>query len=1059
MVKSPAPAARNIFGVRSDALDCLFAVDEGSGSAFTNLATTREALGGNGLIYNHSAGVGTPVTTAWASDATGPYVDLNNGGTAAALRLWNNTLGADYTMPQGTAGMVMRIGTDGGTAAKTFLRSSLTNVNQTLRFTRAASSSNPVLIIENGASDYTYTWTGTSNTDLLLVLLTWGPRGFYAWINAVLGTPTNSPSGYTGGILTLNSAYWNAGAGANAGLQKVYQFARWNVQLETDEIDKLWADFFHMTRARSTKVALSMVPTYDPQGTTLQAKIIANEGMSGTAKVRLIRGASPIALATATPDAAWTISNEGVDNDQTISGLSAAARQPCLFEWSDDGTNYYPFPRGMQYLVSNGYVNSSTGYIEQLPISDDHVNAVADGGLQTVTGFGRDILYDPSAYPPAPMFWEGARKLYCAWQYVRAMCRDWGEPSFITVGGDNFYFDVSTANGTNDRNPSMFQAAVTWYDVFGDLLGRAPVAMRPGNHERTGLNWAWEATATAATAKQALRYYQIFACKPKRATSNVPIGLDCGYLPAEAAIPTVFTPGETLAVGDVRIPTGSGTQAKTRQYRCSIAGATSGVDNSSTWTRAIDGTATTGAATLVCEYRYDSSVAAVWTKDADGYYALADPLFYRFDFGGVRLICLDPITYQGWRNAGSNAPSTDYYRIGSAQQTFLETELADPDKPPLTMLCMHNLFGGEGIGPNEGTGNYARGSGVHCNDDAWYASVGQVEHALEKRMDRWCAHFGVHVLKDHDHTAGLCESLNGVVYVTFPGVATNEKFDTDLTYVGWNSPEMSYSYGTSESLGTVDADGNPMTRTTCRYNILGGGYIQYDVANNRYRVLFIRTGLAWNYQLLGGLLACVRILESERFIANQTVSVSGGNISLVDALNATPRPMQIGYCLDDADLVDDWWNDALYSFFAQSTVELWASARSYDAGDFVQPTTFNGTMGWTESGGTSNVSEPTWLTIGNGVNEAAVTWYMMPLWPQPYTQFADPAVSATALPVDPSASGTQRAEGVPLTVFRSDWITPAANPAIPLELIKPTRHRVPQRSRTRRLQLAHTSDL
>lgn len=1032
MTKPAAPGARNIYGVRSDAIDCLFSITEATGSALTQLATAREGTGGDGLVFSHSAGTGTPVTTAWASDSNGPYLDLNNGGTAAAVRLWNNTTGADVTIPSGTFMKVFRIGTDGGTAGKTFLRSSTANPNTSIRMTRNASSSDVNLIIENGASDYTYTWASVSETDVLCLIVRWGPRGFYAYLNGVLGTPTNSPSSYTGGILTASGAYWNAGTGANPGLQKLYSFCRWNVQLEDWEIDTLFADFWHPFAKASTKISTPCVPTFDAQDTSVACKLVTVEGMTGSAYVRYRTASTLIGLRTATPSTAWTITTVGKNDDRRVTGLTVATSTIAQFEWSDDGTNYYCFPFGYNLLKTRGYVNATTGYVQEVKMSDDHVNAVGDDGVQVVVGYGRDILYGED-YPPQATGIDGKRKQYYAWQYIQAVCRDYRDSSFITIGGDNFYFDSANANGTSDTNAAMFNCAVTWYKVYGHILRFMPGYMVIGNHERVGQNWIWEQDGTNATSKQAIRYYEIFALKPALANSNVSALLDCGYLPPEGAIPSAFVASTAYAVGDVVKPTGTGTQAKTRAYICTTAG-TSGSDDTSGWTRNIGSTVTSGSAVFTCAYRYDSDVASVWTKDADGYYAITNPFFYRFDWGAsVRRIMLDAILYQAFRDESSSATTPSQYLMGASQRAFFQAEVADPDKPVLTIVEAHNLFGGESIGPNEGSGYYGRGSGARANDIAYFLAQGYSPGTDEMMMDRYCAHYGVPVFKNHDHTFAHATSYYGVPYFTFSGVATPDKYETSLTYVGWNSPNMNASYGTSQSLGTLYDDGSPATRMVCRYNVLGFSVVEYDTALNKYRVRAIQSGLAWQ-AVLGSSQAAERILASERFIASANETVDGfDQIDLADSLNASPRPIQIGLIVNSADYTGTWWENTLTTYQEQLGIQAWQDSASYVAGDIVQPTTFAGIMAYTESSGTSAASEPTWGDIGDITTDNDISWFIYPLWSIPYTQFVEESIIAAGVQLNSSAPATVRAEYVPRIVYMTDWLEPTPNGTVALE--------------------------
>ncbi|MGE0289381.1 MAG: metallophosphoesterase [Bradyrhizobium sp.] len=389
----------------------------------------------------------------------------------------------------------------------------------------------------------------------------------------------------------------------------------------------------------------------------------------------------------------------------------------------------------------------------------------------------------------------------------------------------------------------------------------------------------------------------------------------------------------------------------------------------------------------------DSSSDWVWPTSAGAQFLHATDRmlenYFAFTWGGHLFVFLDSCRY-----AGIDESSSEYYaapeswKLGATQSAWLQGVLAGSTSA-IKVVIAHNLFGGIGAGTTNGGSYYARGSG----NEAAVASAEAAIHALMRKH-------GVTVYsKGHDHKYDIVRR-GGVYYVTSPTAGAPSHSSAGRP--GWNVDtatglawfQIRDSYGSAESLGALDSDGDAMPATQIKhYNTMG--YISWSIAagalTHRLRVTaYCTVGDGGADDVLNKFYQQFDPVGQrgfgERFISDVVHTPASNAVTLAtgDSLNDSPAPVQVYGAYLDSALTGAWYDATVTQRLAGRAAVAWGATTAKSVGDYVYPLarstgfiyrcTTAGDTGGTEPtfDGTAATDWPT--TIGGTVTDGTVVW-------------------------------------------------------------------------------------
>lgn len=1010
-------AARNPWGPRSDRLIALYAFDEGSGSALNNLAPGRTRFGVVDGTIVKASDLST-LAAGWTTNADGACLDLANSGTPICVQLMPAGTG-NKTLPRGELLLRFTNPTAVDANPRFFLTSTASNTSQAgaLAVLRVASQNTLRVKIEAGASDYTYEFaiSAPDETTFYTLQIVWGECGFQAWLNGATGTPSNSPSSYTGGIVTKSAEHWWVGRGNTANqhaLNKTGWLAIWDRPLAQVERDELLVDPYLNGRGKIANKWRTCIPVCGratASGATF--RLVATNGLSGTAYFRMKLAKSLAGVDSATPGSAGSTAVANASVDIAVTGLDGDSTYYWQAEESADGSTYRPMAGGIGLLRTVGATAPSI-----IIISDDHLNAEHDGGtVSSSLGHGIDIAVSDAGGDAS-----GPRKAFYAWRAAHtAYTRE--TPAIVLWGGDNAYFDANTTVSVADVVTGMLDLAQTFIDRWWLAMKMGANYFMLGNHEGVAGYHLFDLARTKARRKQATIAFKRFFPNPDNTTyaeggetgsyaDQVPAST--GDVPATRANSTAYTVGQ-------KVKTSSDNYYA---YECTTAGTSAG--SQPTMSTTIGGTTADGTVVWTTRTRWDSAVEAAFetaTENASPYCN-----YYAFTWGPLLLCVLDVNRYTAPGDEhGSHRESLQEYALGATQKNWLRGVLAG-SSAACKVVCIHHMPGGELINYT-GSDAYGRGSGVRIGDASYYSDIGTAENADELWLFNLCRRYGANIVKGHDHRFAHVVK-QGVPIITLPTPGAANSYDESISIPsGWNYTDMDNSYGTAQSLGALNATGGDQTALGMvkHYNVLG--YVRMEThTTNGVKYTLVRTSLPSR----GSSFDKYRTwyFNSDRFVANQNEAKDGSNnIDAADALNATPTPEMVGMIVDVSSITGAWYEGSLTNRY-NPTGDSWSPGVAYAVGDVVFPTTPNGFMAYCDLEGTSHVSdEPVWPTTeGEAIEDGTTEWVMYRVG-QPPIGLDEYRVSGT-LPATAAVASSVQTAVVPLDVYTTGWIAQAEVP-------------------------------
>lgn len=213
-----------------------------------------------------------------------------------------------------------------------------------------------------------------------------------------------------------------------------------------------------------------------PTNITYYATISPWRQSTGTVYVRAYAATTISGISAATPQV-FSGSTNGEPIVCQITGLSAGTRYYTLFEWSTDGTNYYPFPASIHSFVTQRTAGAS---FKVAKIPDGHVNA---GTGSTIPDNMRDIK--DVAYLADASFntSHGYRNRMGFLKTVAEIARRTGTFDFWWGGNDFVQSDDDTATSITNTTSYIWQNWRSWMSSFCDVLTAGGGYIELGNHE------------------------------------------------------------------------------------------------------------------------------------------------------------------------------------------------------------------------------------------------------------------------------------------------------------------------------------------------------------------------------------------------------------------------------------------------------------------------------------------------------------------------------------------------------------------------------------------------
>lgn len=1071
-----APTARNRSGPLSWRAHTVYHVMDGSGAALTNLGeprnmplgTTAAGNGTIGALASPFSASGSP--TGWGTGSEGAYYDFGTTFAGGII----NAAASTITFRSGAMHFCFSTPVSLGSTAYGFLRTGSANAAGRFQFFINNSTQLLTLRVRDAANaaNLDFTWSGVTLTSVNDLYFEWGPNGCYATFNGVQGTNVNLAA-YTGPItIPTGGGGFTINQGTNAGQVKLYSFTMWAEALPSVERDQLLADRYLMLRPNadysSTDFQLVCVPNCTVKTTSFTTVLTSSNQLSGTLRLRARVATTLTGIASLANDATiygtFTSTTARERGELTATGLTPDTDYYMRMEQSPDGTNWYPRCGGFQKVRTAAQARAARVCVTADPELNSRspcLNRILEQRYGTSIYLQDGVTHTERTASNSDTALTDAERGFSYKQHANWMS-NWaiytqqqGTYDFYVDLGDSFWFDISAGYShgggytyTDDNNDHMWRAAVVHrnqhYPILRTMALQAEI---PGNHEVMG-RWCKIYAGYQALQKQAVSTWVKFTVNP--AKNGYGIGEDgdtqAEQMPATTATFAKYDAATAYSPGDLVYPTTD------NGLGYIVGGGANGITTAGTepvsWPLSLGQSTQSGnAITFTRVVRWDAAAKAIWEDDAEGIMAGARRNWFAFDWGTSSFFCADVMTYS--RDGEENNAYTEnpnLYTLGSTQ-TAAFTSWADTNTKPHKYLLIHHLPGGEKyLSTTEQW--YGRGPGSRCGDTAYYASKGIDEPESQALVDAKMAARGIIGLHGHDHRFCVSTSVRGTIWVSVmsfgsPSIA-EPAFGSGSPNRGWNTALHRASYGTNESQGSLDGNGNPTERIIKTLNIVGYVDLQADGSGGT-RFTASRTFLPTKPKN-GYAHASRTRCDIDRLVGTSALTPSGGFVSLVDTLNPSPKPLDIGIAMLDSNVsaaigsgvLDETTADALgdtvddYNVYEATTrgqlVSDVANHGSHSTTTLVQyqmikPDSPTGKLLRCTVSGVSGASSPSASgDIGTELADGSATVAVIPMGEAPY-EWYEPLVGAS-VPIASGVTDPVRVAWVPQAIYRSDYLQP-----------------------------------
>lgn len=1039
-----AATAINERGPKADAcLLCLPIQETGTVATLDNIGKARNVLPGvtapgDADILNFTTLL---ADTAAMGVVEGGSIDL---GTTKVLRVWANGTGSDFSIAEIEGAMRFTSAlTMSTTTAATLFQTRATAADGRLQFQKTNVANKVALRLRSSSTDVAATWTVTDLTAVTELRFGFHPvLGNWATLNGVAPTYDSGWQTLTQPIIIPASDGWTINKGTNAGQVKLLGFNLWAAPLDSVERREFDADAYLMLRPApaATKFPRSAARCSIASETWFDIPVWTLASMTGTTRIRVVYSTTIAGLdSSPTVGATWSTSTARDSTRLRVSGLTAGTLYYWRIEESPDGVTYYPLAGGYQKIRTRG-----TTAPRILWAGEGHFNDETNTPATQITPkFGRGIgLSSASAYTEDSAVigkqWANHRSAMSAYladgDYEIGIDPGDGSLDFV----DNAWW---TGDGQADTNEDMLIAVTNALEQtfhLDKLCGWINVL---GNHGCLGPNYSTVNTTADAVRKMALDVWLMVTPNHTSEYDGIgEIGTSEETNPTYATTPvTLWATGVTAQPGDIVRPTVENGMA----YRVSeIAEGGSPVTTTEpVWTLEENAVFASGDVYYVVDHkRHDQYTVAAFERNGERVNTESRRTWFAFDWGGVSVFIGDTESYslvEYW-NAVDDADDYDDYSHGATQRIAITAWAQGGAR--VKLFFAHRSIGGE----NFGTGavkRYSRSTGWRIGYTTYYTTDGQAESGEELTFDKLCARAGIVPFYGHDHSFTIARTLLGTLHCRSAslGASSHAALTNSAPTKGWLNPLPMQSKGDPASFGRYDQDAVDLYSLglIIRYNGIGYQEIETHAADG-VRLTFTETALATKPKSSTGYLSRTRFDVGR--VLGENVTPSANTVSLIDTLNPTPKPYRVAGVflasnattlngsgqISDATAETTANNSHALNLYDPQSVSgaaaiEWGSGLDVLAGQAVYPTVRNGLMAVVTTGGTTDVTEPTWPTVvGGTVTDGTAQYVMRPVgkWPTEWCEYGH----GTTVPVVAGTSAVCQVLYVPRVRYRSGWL-------------------------------------
>ena len=834
MRKPPADTVtRNLYGPRSDRLHLLYPIVAGGGSELANLGRAKHPVDfrPGRIRCADSTGSSDPtpqqLAALWSGrcEPDGPYLAFEQPECSACFVELYRHKGKSVEAARGTLALRILLDATGDDELVIFSGGAL-------RIARAGGERGGELVVEltdaaGGVHTLELPGIGTRFEPHTLVV-TWGERGLRAWLDSFANS-AEMPTAVTGWEIKRRESLRIGPGGAtdapsSGGLRRfgLSSVAWWDTQLTDREVRELLIDPHLPMRPMTSDAFLFKVNPVMTRATrrddaadrcTLTFNCVTSYQKNATAAFRVRyrerdAGDEFTASAIARRSNADQYGRQLLPMPLVLENLRDNRTYEWFAEWSDDGETFFPFPGGAGRFQTPPAPGTPFSMVF---ITDDHRVNPAEGYISLDDPFG---VESPN------------RKGYANWRANKDIY-DFEDVDFLVDGGDNTYVGMGLSEGgvddildgrMDDLLERRFYRLSIWLAQHWLRLKTAPLCLVLGNHEgEIGYQ-----QSVNNSKKLGPQQKQCTICRkrcipgPDHETYAHQFGVEMGENEGR----------ETDPAGNDWIPAVTDEDAAGTKFDEWLPGRNYRDDF------VYDRLGPSGA---YAENRSPLQNYFAW-RWGDLLCVVMD--VYRYANPGERKEHPDAegtIAAHGNGVGGEHARHDRPWRFGPVQKQWLERVLAAARDVKWKLIFMHNLPGGEEINVSEGKAEgiyYGRGSGIRLPvsehgdgaDQEWLVDI--------------CQRYGVSaVMKGHDHKFTIVE--NGATFITGPTPGARSHSSGG----GWNWTEMEESYGTSQSLGRLGPDGEPMPpRMVAMMNVMG--YIRFDVSPDELKLTLRQTSVS-----------------------------------------------------------------------------------------------------------------------------------------------------------------------------------------------------------------------
>lgn len=426
-------------------------------------------------------------SAAWDTDANGPFVVAT--GASDGVTVWTNSSGVDYDLHEWTIAVTYAFPNDAAARQGVTFNSGTANEGA-VAIRKLATNYEIRAQISIGGVIYYWSWSNSSPAVARNFVLRGDSRGFYAYMDGVLGTPgasagTVMPNQLTDPRLRIangNAIYLGRSSAAFGLSPYIGNLEVWRIGLEAAELQELFVDPFCCHRLRPSHLfADRCIPRQGKRGSdSVVLMAVTAQDLDGeTAYFRARAGAAWSDLEGATPTAGDSSAAETTLLEETLT-LPEDEDAVGLAEWSLDGSAWYAYPAGLMHFLHESN--------EILNVTDSHWNTTAEGMIPDNMGTDPDdVKYGEADFSLS----AAARRTFTANLDTQFNACLMGPYAAVLVGGDIWFWDQDSTAGTDDFTVDKLTRTERTLDAMCHYSKQGPLIISTANHDGAGYQQDW----------------------------------------------------------------------------------------------------------------------------------------------------------------------------------------------------------------------------------------------------------------------------------------------------------------------------------------------------------------------------------------------------------------------------------------------------------------------------------------------------------------------------------------------------------------------------------------